>query len=62
MNKNLIVGLAFTSLFIGASMAAEAQRLETPGDRQCAADHAPIHLNPAPLAHQPSKGAGPGNG
>ena len=30
MNKNLIVGLAFTSLFIGASMAAEAQRLETP--------------------------------
>ena len=30
MNKNLIVGLAFTSLFIGASLAAEAQRLETP--------------------------------
>ena len=30
MNENLIVGLAFTSLFIGASLAAEAQRLETP--------------------------------
>jgi protein disulfide-isomerase len=30
MNKNLIVRLAFTSLFIGASLAAEAQRLETP--------------------------------
>jgi len=30
MNKNPIVGLAFTSLFIGASLAAEAQRLETP--------------------------------
>jgi protein disulfide-isomerase len=30
MNKNLIVGLAFTSLFIGASLAAEAQRLEIP--------------------------------
>ena len=30
MNKNPIVGLAFTSLFIGASLAAEAQRLEIP--------------------------------
>jgi protein disulfide-isomerase len=30
MNKNPIVGLAFTSLFIGASLATEAQRLEIP--------------------------------
>ena len=37
MNKNQIVALAFTSLFAGASLAAEAQRLETP-----AAGNAPL--------------------
>ena len=64
MNKNLIVGLAFTSLFVGASLAAEAQRLETPAagnappaKRQTTSTQ-PIWLTDLPKAQAQAKAEG----